>query len=297
MNKAFKFGLILMIFGVVGMIFFGVVSGNGFESFYSDDEDYTYHEDTYNPDEYQHFKLDVSDKAITVLPSDDDDIHITYYTHELSPVTVILEEGGAYYQNQVIWYNYFLLNFNWFTSSDVYKMILYIPLEEVISLEAYTSNGKITMTGFDFDKLVLKSSNGSITLTDVTVDDDVSIVTSNGNFHFTNIVSTGDFQASTSNGDIDVTNLSANETELKTSNGVIEVSGITSDIILLQSSNGSIAVESVTTFTKTHLEMETSNGNYYINGSKVTQNTYHDDLTTVIDCYTSNGNISIVFPS
>jgi len=97
-----------------------------------------------------------------------------------------------------------------------------VVVPESIDLDLETSNGAIEVEGVEVTALAsLESSNGRITLKDVT--GDVKIKTSNGRINIQDF--TGQVEAQTANGSIDFAGTLRNDSEnaLRTSNGSIDV--------------------------------------------------------------------------
>ena len=97
-----------------------------------------------------------------------------------------------------------------------------VVVPESIDLDLETSNGAIVVEGVEVTALAsLESSNGRVTLNDVT--GDVKIKTSNGRINIQGF--TGQVEAQTANGSIDFTGTlrGGSENELRTSNGSIDV--------------------------------------------------------------------------
>src|SRR6056297_601894 len=163
------------------------------------------------------------------------------------------------------------------------SMIVYIPEEtnKFSDYEMNTSNGSITLSGFDghFD---LRTSNGSIELSDV--NGQIDITTSNGPIKFSNLF------------------LTESTHSFDTSNGSIKgsVTFPLSGNVRLVTSNGSIDL-SVPSNTAADFVANTSNGGISINGLPVTYTS--DDKTSKmgrinnggvrLEMKTSNGSINV----
>jgi len=298
MKKILKIGLGLILIGFVGMIVFGVVSGEAWSDAFITGDEYSLVERTYTVDEFSKLVIDVEDKSIEIRTTDDTEISVSYYVHEKSPVISSIDDDTLTIENHILWYNYFLLNFDWFAPSAIHQLVIYVPSSYVSSMDINTSNGTIYIgDNISFTELDVYTSNGAITLEDVVVNDDLTVTTSNGVITIDGLMVDGVFKAITSNGLIDANLIEANKVDLSTSNGAIEASNIDSTNITLDTSNGRITMNSMTSFDSTYLKMSTSNGSYYLNGDKVTTNSYHDGLSVKIDLHTSNGNVYVNFPN
>ena len=130
---------------------------------------------------------------------------------------------------------------------------------ELSAKSAYlaTSNGKIsvrnlTLTG----NLTAESSNGAMLLSNISASS-ITAKTSNGKFE-TDLLTAADIYLKTSNGKIDAqTLLAANSIVLKTSNGAMLLSNISASSITAKTSNGKFETDLLTA---ADIYLKTSNG-------------------------------------
>jgi len=181
------------------------------------------------------------------------------------------------------------------------SMIVYIPEEtnKFSDYEMNTSNGSITLSGFDghFD---LRTSNGRVKLSRCS--GSIKAKTSNGSIELSDV--NGQIDITTSNGPIKFSNLFLTESthSFDTSNGSIKgsVTFPLSGNVRLVTSNGSIDL-SVPSNTAADFVANTSNGGISINGLPVTYTS--DDKTSKmgrinnggvrLEMKTSNGSINV----
>ncbi|MDD3123950.1 MAG: DUF4097 family beta strand repeat-containing protein [Candidatus Izemoplasmatales bacterium] len=297
MKNLFKIGLAIFIIGIGLVIIFGLVSGEGFSSISPQDTDYTYHEVTYSEDEFTSMAFTLENKKVTVLPSEDENIKICYYESKHDAITIENDGTTLSILNETEWYFHFF-TLNIFSSPVIYQVYIYLPDTFAVDLLVNTDNGAIYVSDHSlFTSLNLESSNGEIHLDNIDTTASIRLDTSNGGLYINNVSTTSSITLDTSNGKVAVDELTALRVDISTSNGNIDCNNITTDNLNVYTSNGSIDIDFQGAFTDYYLKMSTTNGSYYLNGDKVTQNAYHDSLLQKIDCRTSNGNIHINFSS
>lgn len=295
MNKVLKIGLGVILLGIGLVITFGVVSGENFFSYVGDDETYSYVEKTYDPADFDNYVIGLDNKKVIILPSEDDQVKITYYESEKN--YLVIEEDGLTLsiENETKWYSRWF-NFDFFTNPDIYEFYLYLPDTMTLDLSIHTSNGQISVSDLtEFGVLSLTTSNGEVHLTDIEASGKIKVVSSNGGVIANRVTTANDVEFTTSNGRIEIDGMNARNVDLRTSNGRIECSNIDSTTLELDTSNGNIELNVPGAFEDYYLKMTTTNGNYYLNGSEVITNSYHDSAVLTIDCHTSNGNVRVNF--
>ena len=239
-------------------------------------------------DEVNGLEVDLSNTAISILPSNDDKIHITYFeNNELSykfnvKSNRVLSITDSYDRNIL---NMFGISL---TAEEIYCEIL-LPTEH-------------------FDKIDIKTSNAKITIEDLIVPGDLTLKASNESISLTNVTASEDIKVTTSNASIKGKNIIGDSVDFKTSNARIEADNVSAvDKLLLQTSNSSIVVDDV--IAGNRIELKTSNArisgtirdamdNYSIesstsNGRNNLPNTNSGNKKLVVR--TSNSNIDIEF--
>ncbi|MBU0997175.1 MAG: DUF4097 domain-containing protein [Firmicutes bacterium] len=295
MNKMLRIGLAVILIGIGMVVIFAIASGEDFFTYFNGDTTFTYVEKTYASDDFEVLNVSLKNKSVYILPSTDDQVKITYYENETDYITYDLDGMTLDVENEVEWVAN-IFNFNFFIEPDYFKLYLYLPESMELDLDLGTSNGLITISDLtDFGVLKLASSNGEITLDGIESSGNMTLYTSNGTIDVTNSITLGNAKFTTSNGKILVNGLEASLVDLHTSNGKIDCSNMTSDDIELSTSNGNIILNVPGAFEDHYLKMSTVNGNYYLNGDEVVTNSYHDSASKRIDCSTSNGNVSVNF--
>lgn len=277
MRKVFGLIFLLIFVGVVlTVVGFFMSDGTTLDLF--ERQDYTLTELSYDADAYADLSMVFINREIEIYPSETDQILINYYEAENDWVDIEIDGASLQLVNHTKWYFGSSWIFSGWGFNHYNKVVIYLPVSVLgYALDISTSNGSIDMT--DINGLIsadFGSLNGAITLENITLTEELSITTSNGKIMLTNVSSNGAIDLKTSNGDIDVINLTADNLEATTSNGSIEI-------------------EIHGAYEEYRIEMDTSNGNMYIDGEKKSDGRYNLTLPDVINLHTSNGSIKLNF--
>ena len=197
--------------------------------------------------EIHKISVSMNNEEIVLKNSADEKIYINYFESDREKFEIENKNGtlSVSLTNDFKWYEY-LLSFN--------------IKPEVVEISVPTD--------FDGD-IVLKTSNGEITLKNISAKGDISVVISNGRI-------TAD--------DISCENLS-----LTTSNGSIRISAVIAEYkIYMKTSNGSIKGDIAGDKNDFTIKSRTSNGR-----NNLPKNQTGGDK--MLEVYTSNGSIDIVF--
>lgn len=295
MNKIIKIAIALLILGFVGSVVFTIVSGTSFGEI-TGTESYEYIEKTYAKDQFTGFDFSLANKSVIILPSETDDIVIKYYESELNWIEIDDTGSTLVFDNKTKWYVGMIWGWNWYRSPQYQKLYLYVPLDIIYAYRIDTSNGEFTMSeGINASTIDLQSSNGDMTISDVQATGSIRVKSSNGEITLTNVETTTSVDARTSNGRIVFSDISASSILVRTSNGRITGTRIDTPSLDAQTSNGLVDVEVSGNQADYHLTMTTSNGSYYLNGTKVTTNSYHTDKTNTVRLQSSNGDVKVRF--
>ena len=160
------------------------------------------------------------------------------------------------------------------------RMIVELPASMLGSVEVNNDNGDIDASGINAENLVMSTSNASISLTDSTVEKDITLTDDNASYRIDSVTCGGKFNASTSNSSVEVSNIDASDLYLKTSNGQINAGTLAAGTIELKTSNARIEADGI--HIEKSLKMETSNGKIHaqLDGSAGEYS---------VSCTTSNG--------
>ncbi len=142
---------------------------------------------------------------------------------------------------------------------------------EVVSIDIHTSNGKITLDKIVISSDVsLFTSNGEINVQNITGKYDLDAYTSNGKIYIRNVEFL-EYNLNTSNGSINLANLNVDDQDgvkliADTSNGKIILEDVYVSDVTLDTSNGDIEFfNSDTSYVVVDLETDTSNGDFTSN--------------------------------
>ncbi len=243
------------------------------------------------------FSIMDTDVDIVVKPSQDGDIHVTYYEND-NVKYEITDESGISFEKLP------------YTSAggSAPHIELLLPANYSGSLNLKTVDEDISVDSVYADEIVLHTENSDIMLKNVTstasahitaLNTKVTVTDSNfeGKLHaetenedveIINVTASGVY-AGTENSDIDVNNVTAGDIDIAGDNSDINIGNSVGDLMELHTINGDIkgnisAPESDFTYTTT-----TKNGDNNM-GAKVSEN-----ATRMLNATTENGDIELKF--
>lgn len=279
----------IMLGAGILLAFIGFISGaktsiyfdfkNGI-SLASQSEPFVY--ENYELENIDEIYIDVSNASLRIEPSDNGKFGIRVNYGSFTETPDVSTSGGRISVKEKEQHAIGILNILslWQIFSEGNSITLYIPVSGTAELASFTfrsDNGSIVSdTPLTTSELDLKTSNGSVNISKMTVRQSALVKTSNGA-----IICGGAFYGSS---------------EFKTSNGRIELSGNLSGSISLKTSNGSITVNADKPQTSYGIHADTSNGSIKINDNKLS-----DEYTIAapgadsITAKTSNGSINLYF--
>lgn len=172
--------------------------------------------------------------------SPDAQIHITYFENEYE--TYQITRGDVLRFEKIVrqpWYaNLVRIDFQ-----DVYlELLLPAGFEGRLSLD--TENGDMTFCGASAGRTEAHCANGKIQL-DTFDASALALSTSNGSISLKQLTLSGDLTVKTSNGKVDLDGVQAVRADVRTSNGEIELENLRVQTVTAQTSNGSIELENV----------------------------------------------------
>lgn len=238
---------------------------------------YTLKEITHEASEIKDFNIILDNREVNIIPSENDQIVITYYESEYDWFEVENDEDQLKIINRTKWF----LGISWGIFNlgvDYTKVEIQLPLSVLdYALDIRTSNGRINLNDLvQLKELKLISSNGTISVNDVYVTDYFKLDTSNGKVLMNDVSCDVIMNIHTSNGEINIDKLAA-------------------DNIKASTSNGSITLKIIGQYEDYRIEMETSNGTNYIDGEEKNDSVYNPSLSKLINLDTSNGSIRLSF--
>ncbi len=277
MKVLFKIGLLLVIVGAFLFAVFYILGGS--ETVDGGTETYEIVELSYDPNEFDTIEIDMINKAIRVYPSTTGQIEVVYYESDKNWVDIETDDRVLQFTND---YErvFQLFSFNWFawTQNPAYtKFDLYLPLDVIFELD-------------------LKTSNGAISLSNLTEVGEVIIRSSNGDLLIDNVAQIASIDAYTSNGRVTLRDaIVAGLAKLRTSNGKVIVDDCTLDELDVYTSNGEIDVTMAGSQADYHIVMTTSNGKKYLNDLEIAANSINTSQSKEVTLRTSNGPIRLTF--
>lgn len=276
MRKIIGITLLLLFLGVLFTVI-GFLLGDETNFTIIDRPNYTLKELTYEASEIYDLDMILDNRDVSIIPSDNNQIVITYYESEYDWFEVETEEEQLTIINRTKWF----LGISWGIFSlgyDYNKVEIQLPVSVLeYALDIKTSNGRIDLNDLvQIKELKLISSNGTIAVNDVHVSDY--------------------FKLDTSNGKILINDISCDALmNIHTSNGEINIDKLRADNLVANTSNGSITVKIVGQYENYRIEMDTSNGTNYIDGEEKNDSVYNPSQTNLINLDTSNGSIRLNF--
>jgi hypothetical protein len=193
---------------------------------------------------------------IKVGASSDSQIHFIYYEHEkenydITGTTELNIEKITRYK----WYDH-LFNIDFQRPS----FSILLPKDYHGSIVLKTSNGAITITDVTAKQMMLATSNALVSLKNVELADMIEIETSNGKIELADVKTTGKVLCGTSSNAVYLSNCSGQEIDVNTSNGkIVAISTEVNQNIALTTSNNRIDIQDLKA--GGDITLSTSNGN------------------------------------
>lgn len=261
-NKIYIIGAIIL---VLGLFLFAVgFSMTGFDITKLDTEG-TYEEKTYQSNgNVKAITINDSNTDVKVIVSADNKLHMTYYENEHAYYEISEDNNtlSVEKKNNFKWYNnLFNLKFEKTT------LLLTVPSDFDGELSVKTSNNSITVTDINIEEMLLRSSNGKIEVENVKVAGLLDTNTSNSSIYISDSAISGDVVCRTSNGKIELEKVECGNAKADSSNGGITIAAVTSKgRIEAQSSNGRIEIDDIEFGTDLTLITSNNSINGEING-------------------------------
>jgi hypothetical protein len=190
--------------------------------------------------------LDVQNSRIEVEYWTNDTIEITYYTNSETEFAQSSDGGHMELRQlgviRLHWWQGLTLNF---VDMQEPTIKVKIPGGSVLTADFCTSNSSVNISGLNFLRLDVKSSNAAIGLTKTTVAGDLTAKSSNGSITLQNVSCKGG-NVQTSNGALRLESVEASEElKLHTSNAQLKLQQITAPVLTAETSNGEITFAGV----------------------------------------------------
>lgn len=188
--------------------------------------------------DYQRIIIDTKNREIKFEKSEDDKIHLEYNESEKRKIEISESDSELSVTEQLDykWYDY-IFNFDFGN-----KLVVKLPSNIKAQLSVNTSNGGISLTDISVKNSVdLHTSNGAINVTDASIGGDINAQTNNGKIELVRASVAGKADMKTSNGECSADGASVKgEFKLKTSNGKIYLNNAKAEEISAETSNGKI---------------------------------------------------------
>ena len=199
--------------------------------------------------------------SVRLEPSGDQEIHITYFENMAEEYYCSVSAGELRIEKieQGGWLDRVGLNFH-FQDTTV---VIEVPQHYAGSISLNTTNALVTVTDLDLqDDLSVQTTNNGIQVRTVSCAGEFQAQTSNGKVALDQVTAAS-VKAGTSNHSIHATEIeTVGDCVLTTSNGEIFLDGIQSDRLTAQSSNHGLQVNDIVT--QGMLELRTTNGPIHI---------------------------------
>ncbi len=172
-SKVIIWSVILVIIAVIATLlilsFNGIIGAGDFsEKSYST-----------SATEIENIEIDVRDREIEILTSEDDQIHINYYESEKEKINVTVSNGqlNVKFVDEKSWIDRIGLK----PSIDVRRIKIQIPNNLISNLEISTTNENITLSDLSIqNNLTLNSNGGDIKISSIQAGSTISLTTKNG---------------------------------------------------------------------------------------------------------------------
>lgn len=251
--------------------------------------------------------VDVSNIPVTVFLSQDGTygVEMAYTAADSDKMTVSVEDGrlDIRKKSEIMWFSFDFSFFGGENTRNKEYVYIYLPEQKYETIEIYNRNSPVTVeeTGAFTDKLILETTNGAITVSDIWAGN-LKAETSNAPVKLDHITSKK-VRVKTSNGIVGVEDSDITALDIKTSNGQVSLDGIVFEHeygegdISVDTSNAQILVYFPEYKEKDfHIKADTSNANIYINGHKLKNDDYASkEGKNKLRLKTSNGRIEMEF--
>jgi DUF4097 and DUF4098 domain-containing protein YvlB len=282
MSKVVKWGIALILIGVVGTGI-GLLISLGEGQRFFEDQDYVRVTESIDVENLTRIRVEMENRRIVIGESTTAKIEVTYYESEKDPIDSATEGNTFSLVNDPVWYWGFLWWLNWgrwFTGEKTTVTIL-IPEGTEWTLDLDTANGNIEIIEVDpIASLITTTQNGDIQMEKLAMD--------------------GSLRAKTTNGAIRLEQVDAASLTLTTTNGLVSLTDVTTGAVTVTDTNGGILFTEVTA---TSIQATNTNGRYVFTDvtasgsiSLVTTNGNIDitRITTVdLTCRSTNGDIKV----
>lgn len=190
-------------------------------------DDFTAGTYSHSADEIQNIVIDVQDRAVTVSPSEDGQVHIDYFHSPKEFYNITLDNGTLHmkYDENKNWTDFIGVK----PSDNVRRIDVYVPEDALSSLSVDTTNETITVNSLTVSGSVrLKSNWGDVRFSGLDTKS-LSMETKNGDIKGSVAGSYDDYTFSVNKKDKDKSNISSGGSgerrlSVRTNNGDVSIS-------------------------------------------------------------------------
>jgi DUF4097 and DUF4098 domain-containing protein YvlB len=198
-----------------------------------------------SPDSVQEIQLELSSDDIIILPSKDNNLHISYpsdgnYAYDTETDTVTGQNTLVFYQlpDEGSFLSHFSFNF----TKNTGAITLALPEGYSGSITCAVTSGHISAEGISLGQVQISTSSGDVELTDCRVSGSMDLNSVSGELRLSETQVSGALTCETTSGDVELENLQLHGvTVLETVSGELELEDCAvSDTLSLSSTSGEI---------------------------------------------------------
>lgn len=187
--------------------------------------------DVKNINTKKNVKLNFRHQNIKVVPSSDEDMHITYYDKKDKQEYKVVENATTfmihYEESKETTFN-LLFNFNIY--EEDHNVELQLPKDYKGTLDLNTTYGEIEMNGFEeLEEINISTTHENVILNRIKTEKDARIVTTHGYVNVSDLETKRLMDVSSTHGNLEFKNIHAQELQAQTTYGKIDVKEIQSD--------------------------------------------------------------------
>ena len=247
----------------------------------------------------QEIALDLDNRSIEIYATDDDTVKLDYYVSSYDRIALSLQAGVLSVVSSSDPYIFFGGIGFFLNQAEVFKVSLGVPASSSLELIGGSSNGRIDISGLQsIEKIGLTTSNGDITINEVDTIEWLDLETSNGQIVMADITVTNEINVDSSNGRLHFFSVTCPYIDGETSNGRIWTERLSVSNLQLETSNGEISANVIGFLADYRVNMSTSNGRYFLDGERVSTNSYNtliSHISNSIRLMPSTGDVKLSF--
>ena len=309
MNKFAKYSIIIGLALVFISIIFSAGNLNHLWESFDGLGNHSQNEHIVINDDIESLVINVRNMRVRIKGFSGDNIRINYRHDERNPISITEYDGVLSIQKE---YNrnwqLFSLNFR------IPELVIKVPSDLILYYNIASTNASINVNNLNILDSTFRTSNSSITLSNINTDYNLEVRSANGRINLDNLeaeliiaqssnarinasnILAYDLSLTSSNGRISIQDIETEKVNITTSNSRIDFRNLDSNDIELRSSNGRIEGSIIGNREDFQKNIRTSNGRIMIDGEN--HGTIINDrieLDQIIRAQTSNGRIDLTF--